>query len=94
MYTNEPQKKGKNSGGSKKRSKKTWGSRERAGMSFLIVVAFFAVFGIIILTEVSVFVFQSLLMVINSINYIYLILSIFTLHYEHTINSNHYVINL
>lgn len=54
MYANEPQKKGKSNGGSKKRSKKTWGSRERAGMSFLIVVAFFAVFGIIILTEVSV----------------------------------------
>ncbi|XP_040168091.1 uncharacterized protein LOC120903000 isoform X1 [Anopheles arabiensis] len=36
-----------------KRMKKTsWGARERAGMSFLIVVAFFAVFGLIILTEV------------------------------------------
>lgn len=61
MYANEPQKKGKNNGGSKKRSKKTWGSRERAGMSFLIVVAFFAVFGIIILTEVNVCVFLTLL---------------------------------
>lgn len=29
-----------------------WGARERAGMSFLIVIAFFAVFGLIILTEV------------------------------------------
>lgn len=61
MYANEPQKKGKSNGGSKKRSKKTWGSRERAGMSFLIVVAFFAVFGIIILTEVSVCILCSLL---------------------------------
>ncbi|XP_055685178.1 uncharacterized protein LOC129791169 [Lutzomyia longipalpis] len=39
--------------GRKKRTKRTtWGSRDRAGMSFLIVVAFFAIFGIIILTEV------------------------------------------
>lgn len=46
----------KRTGGSvtRKRAKKaTWGSRERAGMSFLIVIAFFAVFGLIILTEVS-----------------------------------------
>lgn len=36
-----------------KRAKKTsWGARERAGMSFLIVIAFFAIFGLIILTEV------------------------------------------
>ncbi|XP_055546069.1 uncharacterized protein LOC129730620 isoform X2 [Wyeomyia smithii] len=36
-----------------KRSKKSaWGARERAGMSFLIVIAFFAIFGLIILTEV------------------------------------------
>ncbi|XP_030377018.1 uncharacterized protein LOC115625923 [Scaptodrosophila lebanonensis] len=35
-----------------KRNKKHWGSRERSGMSFLIVIAFFAVFGLIILTEV------------------------------------------
>ncbi|XP_038110846.1 uncharacterized protein LOC6046701 isoform X1 [Culex quinquefasciatus] len=36
-----------------KRTKKTsWGARERAGMSFLIVIAFFAIFGLIILTEV------------------------------------------
>ncbi|EDW76118.2 uncharacterized protein Dwil_GK15290 [Drosophila willistoni] len=35
-----------------KRSKKHWGTRERSGMSFLIVIAFFAVFGLIILTEV------------------------------------------
>lgn len=53
MYSNESSKKSKSSGGSKKRSKKgTWGSRERTSMSFLIVIAFFAVFGIIILTEV------------------------------------------
>lgn len=40
-----------------KRSKRVgpWGARERAGMSFLIVVAFFAVFGLIILTEVRIF---------------------------------------
>lgn len=55
MYSNESSsKKIKSSGGSKKRSKKgTWGSRERTSMSFLIVIAFFAIFGIIILTEVS-----------------------------------------
>ncbi|XP_055637945.1 uncharacterized protein LOC129776374 isoform X2 [Toxorhynchites rutilus septentrionalis] len=36
-----------------KRAKKiSWGARERAGMSFLIVIAFFAIFGLIILTEV------------------------------------------
>lgn len=33
--------------------KHNWGTRERTGMSFLIVIAFFAVFGLIILTEVS-----------------------------------------
>ncbi|XP_055372133.1 hybrid signal transduction histidine kinase E [Condylostylus longicornis] len=40
-------------GGNSKRHyrKHTWGTRERAGMSFLIVIAFFAVFGLIILTE-------------------------------------------
>lgn len=54
MYPNEAPKK-KPSGSSKKRSKKSvWSSRERTSMSFLIVIAFFAVFGIIILTEVSV----------------------------------------
>lgn len=53
MYSNESTKKSKHSGTSKKRSKKsTWGSRERTSMSFLIVIAFFAIFGIIILTEV------------------------------------------
>ncbi|KFB42425.1 AGAP010096-PA-like protein [Anopheles sinensis] len=36
----------------KRIKKSSWGARERAGMSFLIVVAFFAVFGLIILTEV------------------------------------------
>lgn len=36
----------------KKGKKSQWGNRERAGMSFLIVIAFFAVFGLIILTEV------------------------------------------
>lgn len=36
----------------KKGKKGQWGARERAGMSFLIVIAFFAVFGLIILTEV------------------------------------------
>lgn len=51
---------GKKSGGSINRGKRNkrngaWGSRERAGMSFLIVVAFFAVFGLIILTEVCFF---------------------------------------
>lgn len=35
-----------------KKHKKPWASRERAGMSFIFVLAFFAVFGIIILTEV------------------------------------------
>ncbi|XP_055592799.1 uncharacterized protein LOC129744346 isoform X2 [Uranotaenia lowii] len=37
---------------SKRAKKATWGARERAGMSFLIVIAFFAIFGLIILTEV------------------------------------------
>lgn len=44
------------SSGSKKKSlnkkKSRWGARERAGMSFLIVIAFFAVFGLIIFTEI------------------------------------------
>lgn len=54
MYPNEAPKKMKSSGSSKKRSKKNvWSSRERTSMSFLIVIAFFAIFGIIILTEVS-----------------------------------------
>lgn len=35
-----------------KKGSSSWGARERAGMSFLIVIAFFAVFGLIILTEV------------------------------------------
>ncbi|XP_036321528.1 uncharacterized protein LOC118735714 isoform X2 [Rhagoletis pomonella] len=41
------------SGASSKRSgkKPNWGSRERAGMSFLIVIAFFAIFGLIVLME-------------------------------------------
>lgn len=54
MYQNEPPKKMKSSSAAKKRSKKNvWSSRERTSMSFLIVIAFFAIFGIIILTEVS-----------------------------------------
>jgi hypothetical protein len=58
MYSNESAKKVKSSGASKKRSKKgTWGSRERSSFSFLIVIAFFAIFGIIILTEVSAGIF-------------------------------------
>ncbi|XP_054082962.1 uncharacterized protein LOC105208498 isoform X2 [Zeugodacus cucurbitae] len=36
---------------SKRGKKQIWGSRERAGMSFLIVIAFFAVFGLIVLME-------------------------------------------
>ncbi|XP_061394785.1 uncharacterized protein LOC133330341 [Musca vetustissima] len=36
---------------SKRNKKHNWGTRERTGMSFLIVIAFFAVFGLIILTE-------------------------------------------
>jgi hypothetical protein len=61
MYSNESSKKAKGSGGSKKRSKKgTWGSRERTSMSFLIVIAFFAIFGIIILTEVSSPIYRQL----------------------------------
>ncbi|XP_039952957.1 uncharacterized protein LOC120769816 isoform X1 [Bactrocera tryoni] len=36
---------------SKRGKKQMWGSRERAGMSFLIVIAFFAVFGLIVLME-------------------------------------------
>jgi hypothetical protein len=54
MYSNDASKKEIRAKSTKKRSKKgTWGSRERTSMSFLIVIAFFAVFGIIILTEVS-----------------------------------------
>lgn len=57
MYSNGSPPGGK-TGGSVNRTKRnkryTWGSRERAGMSFLIVVAFFAVFGLIILTEVCI----------------------------------------
>uniref|UniRef100_A0A1A9W2J7 Glycosyltransferase family 92 protein n=1 Tax=Glossina brevipalpis TaxID=37001 RepID=A0A1A9W2J7_9MUSC len=37
---------------SKRNKKHNWGTRERSGMSFLIVIAFFAVFGLIILTEI------------------------------------------
>ncbi|XP_075170257.1 uncharacterized protein LOC142242577 [Haematobia irritans] len=40
------------SSSSKRGKKHNWGTRERSGMSFLIVIAFFAVFGLIILTEV------------------------------------------
>lgn len=44
------------SGGSNTRTKRgkrgTWNEKKRAGMSFLIVIAFFAVFGLIILTEI------------------------------------------
>lgn len=43
-------------GGSTSRTKRgkrgTWNEKKRAGMSFLIVIAFFAVFGLIILTEI------------------------------------------
>ncbi|XP_073823318.1 uncharacterized protein [Musca autumnalis] len=39
------------SSSSKRNKKHNWGTRERTGMSFLIVIAFFAVFGLIILTE-------------------------------------------
>ena len=54
MYSNDSSKKEIRAKATKKRSKKgTWGSRERTSMSFLIVIAFFAVFGIIILTEVN-----------------------------------------
>lgn len=38
--------------GAAHRKHSSWGARERTGMSFLIVIAFFAVFGLIILTEV------------------------------------------
>lgn len=43
----------KNKSGARTKKQKSWASRERAGMSFIFVLAFFAVFGIIILTEVS-----------------------------------------
>lgn len=39
--------------GTRNKKHKSWAARERAGMSFLFVLAFFAVFGIIILTEVG-----------------------------------------
>lgn len=53
MYPKEILKKTKSSTSIKKRSKKsTWKSAERKSMSFLLVIAFFAIFGIIILTEV------------------------------------------
>lgn len=41
------------SSSSSSKKAKSWASRERAGKSFVFVLAFFAVFGIIILTEVS-----------------------------------------
>jgi preprotein translocase subunit SecE len=54
MYSKEVVKKTRSMSSAKKRSKKnTWGARERTSMSFLLVIAFFAIFGIIILTEVS-----------------------------------------
>ncbi|KAL5278665.1 hypothetical protein ACFFRR_003350 [Megaselia abdita] len=46
MYNYPRSKRGKKGG--------SWGTKERAGMSFLIVIAFFAVFALIILTEVFV----------------------------------------
>lgn len=47
MYSYPRSKRGKKGG--------SWGAKERAGMSFLIVIAFFAVFALIILTEVCLF---------------------------------------
>lgn len=62
---------------SKKNKKTQWGSRERSGMSFLIVIAFFAVFGLIILTEVRHFLYLFhktliLLILINQLGHIWL----------------------
>lgn len=45
----------KSKSGARTKKNKSWASRERAGMSFIFVLAFFAVFGIIILTEVRIF---------------------------------------
>lgn len=39
-------------GRSKRTYKRQWNEKKRAGMSFLIVIAFFTVFALIILTEV------------------------------------------
>ena len=56
-----------------KRTKRSaWGARERAGMSFLIVVAFFAVFGLIILTEVKYMCMKHFFFFIKN-NYIHFI---------------------
>lgn len=40
------------SGRNKRSYKRQWNEKKRAGMSFVIVIAFFAVFALIILTEV------------------------------------------
>lgn len=52
MYPKEAIKKSKTNNAKKRSKKNTWGSRERTSMSFLLVIFFFAIFGIIILTEV------------------------------------------
>lgn len=59
MYPKEVTKKSKPNNGKKRSKKSTWGSRERTSMSFLLVIAFFAIFGIIILTEVCDFISPS-----------------------------------
>lgn len=43
---------GSSLGRSKRSYKRQWNEKKRAGMSFLIVIAFFTVFALIILTEV------------------------------------------
>lgn len=56
MYINgsPPASGGSSNGSRSKRNGKrgSWNEKKRAGMSFLIVIAFFAVFGLIIITEI------------------------------------------
>lgn len=43
---------GSSAGRTKRGKRGSWNEKKRAGMSFLIVIAFFAIFGLIILTEI------------------------------------------
>lgn len=51
-YPNKILMSGSSAGRTKRSKRGNWNEKKRAGMSFLIVIAFFAVFGLIILTEI------------------------------------------
>lgn len=51
-YPNKVLMSGSSAGRTKRGKRGTWNEKKRAGMSFLVVIAFFAVFGVIILTEI------------------------------------------